>query len=215
MILSVFTLVSISSCQKEISTDTTKTSDAFKGHLIPISQIVFTDVNPDSTIACIKPCHHEFDLDLNNDGVIDFIFSVIATSARCATELSSGRNLNYVSVIPARESKNMIECNGNYPARLDSLAIINNTNMSVASAKILRRCESCFGSGSYFWGDWDNNEYKYLGLKLIKSTNTYYGWVRLSVTANGLGSKLTIRDYAYNNIPNQPIQAGQYTVQTD
>src|SRR6516225_252372 len=38
------------------------------------AQIVYTNVIPDSTIGCfIVPCTKEYNLDLNNDHIVDFV----------------------------------------------------------------------------------------------------------------------------------------------
>jgi hypothetical protein len=39
--------------------------------------------------------------------------------------------------------------------------------------------------------------------------NWFYGWVRLSTFTARARSRFTVRDYAYNPVPNQPILAGQ------
>ena len=54
---------------------------------------------------------------------------------------------------------------------------------------------------------WDG----YVGLQLIHAGQTYYGWVRMDVNVTAGSASMTIKDYAYNSIPNQPILAGQTT----
>ena len=56
-------------------------------------------------------------------------------------------------------------------------------------------------------GNWVGATDKYLALKLIVGTNTYYGWARFDVVATS--SSLTIKDYAYESSPNVCIQSGQ------
>jgi hypothetical protein len=56
-------------------------------------------------------------------------------------------------------------------------------------------------------GYWPAATDKYLALKLIVGTNTYYGWARFDVVATS--SSLTIKDYAYESSPNVCIQSGQ------
>ena len=45
------------------------------------AQIVYTDINPDTTISYGK----EYDLDLNNDGITDFMFysNLVGSQAPC------------------------------------------------------------------------------------------------------------------------------------
>src|SRR5437762_538264 len=49
----------------------------------------------------------------------------------------------------------------------------------------------------------------YLGLGLVKGTDTYYGWVHLSVSVSYNSVGFTVKNYAYNSVPGQPILAGQ------
>jgi hypothetical protein len=52
---------------------------------------------------------------------------------------------------------------------------------------------------------WDGKT-GYIGLKLQKGTDYYYGWVKLQVAAGG--TAVTIVEYLINNYPNAPILAG-------
>ncbi len=62
-------------------------------------------------------------------------------------------------------------------------------------------------------GGWSSSTDGYVGLKLKKGANVYYGWVRLLVSASSKSASFTIKDYAYNNISNQNILAGQTSAQ--
>ena len=67
-----------------------------------------------------------------------------------------------------------------------------------------------YGSGPYYGhGLWNNLSDYYLGLRLLLSGQTYYGWVRLRVDVTLGHASVIIRDYAYNSIPDSAIFAGQ------
>jgi hypothetical protein len=210
----IFILIFYSSCQKETSVDSEQTIAAAG------SSIIYTNVNPDSTI--ISEIHFgvsgdsskDYYLDLNNDKKADFVFRIYYQSfSRC---LQGGFN-SFVSVSPANGSSNQIANVNLYAAALDSLTSINASlsKWSGVTAQKLgeydRQCDicdvrsGCYGSPA---GNWTTGSIKYLGLKIISSNNVYYGWARLMI-AIGPWSKLTIMDYAYNSNPNQPILAGQ------
>ncbi len=197
-------LFSLSGCQKEIGTNDPINANAKIAGL----NIIYTDVNPDSTIRA-NPSQ-QYSLDLNNDGVSDFTFSVSGGTSRCSGEC--GGHQSSVKVSPTSGSRNKIEVNGGipgYPLALDTLNIIDNSDLwAAASGQTLRYYRSCSCGSSAAYGNWNNSTDKYLGLKLIKGTNTYYGWVRLSVNVS-FGAILIIRDYAYNSISNKAILAGQ------
>jgi hypothetical protein len=55
-----------------------------------------------------------------------------------------------------------------------------------------------------FWGD--DTDAHYIGLRLVRSGETYYGWLRLSVDPGFTGA--TIYDYAWQTAPDTPIMAG-------
>jgi hypothetical protein len=59
-------------------------------------------------------------------------------------------------------------------------------------------------------GNWVGATDKYLALKLIVGTNTFFGWARFDVLESS--SSFTIKDYAFESTPNTCIQAGQISL---
>ncbi len=53
---------------------------------------------------------------------------------------------------------------------------------------------------------WYNLQNRYVGITLDINGSTHYGWIRLSVY--GYHDSVTIHDFAFENLPNTPIQAG-------
>ncbi|MGB0883049.1 MAG: T9SS type A sorting domain-containing protein [Vicingaceae bacterium] len=49
----------------------------------------------------------------------------------------------------------------------------------------------------------------YIALRLLKGGNYYYGWVRLDVSYWGAAVSVVLKDYAFEDIPNRIITAGQ------
>lgn len=207
IMLSAFLLVFINSCQKETSIDQKQTAAPLG------SSIIYTNANPDSVIksyALVNPgssnrgqiVSKNYNLDLNNDGTTDFVFQIYFRSAHGSTSA----NQDYVSVGPSAISINQIANSNTYPSALDTLTIIGSTlSWSGAANKTLE----LYNSNGTTYGNWTIHAVKYLGLKLIKGGNIYYGWVRLYVNATLVGAELIVMDYAYNSSPNQPILAGQ------
>jgi hypothetical protein len=207
IILSATILIFNNSCQKEASIDP-KQITASLG-----SSIIYTNVNPDSVIksyATINPgstnraqiVSKNYDLDLNNDGTTDFVFQIYFRSAHGCT----CANQDDVSVGPLVANSNQVANNNTYPSALDALAVIGSAlSWSGAANQTLE----LYNSNGTTYGNWATAGFKYLGPKLIKGRNIYYGWIRLSVIAVVVGAKLTVMDYAYNSSPNQPILAGQ------
>jgi hypothetical protein len=216
IILSVLALVSVNSCQKEINAEANKTNDALTANAAAGSKIIYTDVNPDSTVYCHTfntsrnlTMTKYYNLDLNNDGISDFVFQIYYRST-----LFSNSSVGYVLVSPATGSVDEVANSNKYPSALDTLTVIGGSHSKwsgVANQTLEHFNYDCNGTactGTSF-GNWTAGAVKYLGLKLVKSENIYYGWVRLKVIAVQFGSELTVMDYAYNSAPNKPILAGQ------
>jgi hypothetical protein len=163
------------------------------------AQIVYFDVNPDLSFACNgnQHCSKSYSLDLNNDGLGDFI---ILLGHGCINNC-----IRSVSIAPD-SSVNAFAISSNGAKKF----FMNDTigpaqTWQNSSSAVLRR----WGSGSVYAGEWIYETDKYLGLSINVSGLTYYGWVRLDVTVDSVTGFRTIKDYAYNTIPNQPILAGQ------
>ena len=87
--------------------------------------------------------------------------------------------------------------------------INSNLNWVRTSGGVLRGVRT---PNNYLFGNWATTTDHYLGLKTKSGSNTYYGWVRLRISVSPsppFHSSVTIKDYAYNSIPNQRILAGQ------
>jgi hypothetical protein len=64
-----------------------------------------------------------------------------------------------------------------------------------------------YGSGPYSNGAWIGKIDHYLGLRFMINGETHYGWARMTITKGILHAVLT--GYAYETIPNKPLNAGQ------
>jgi PEP-CTERM motif len=66
--------------------------------------------------------------------------------------------------------------------------------------------------GRFIYGPWANVSDRYLGLQFDVSGQTYYGWIGFSFVgeqSSQFGLTASLFGYAYNNVPNQQILAGQ------
>ncbi|MDD3878036.1 MAG: T9SS type A sorting domain-containing protein [Bacteroidales bacterium] len=140
-----------------------------------------------------------YDFDVNDDGIIDFL--IIAKKRYIYHFITysvwiSSNNSNQNLVVGA--------CNpsGAYGVYYNTLNINDTLNDN-----------NHWGTFNYFAnypeaspmtcfppvGDF------YIGLKIYKNADTLYGWARCSAT----DSSVTVKDYAYNSIPNLFILVGQ------
>lgn len=146
------------------------------------AQIVYTDI-PDATPNA------SYSLDLNNDFIVDFIIQfdridkvmcIPQNSNAYAGEFSGAEHL------PWALSQSTSICN--------SLTWYDSSNPGTMA----------WGSGIGYWPGVTN---KYLALKLIVGSNTYYGWARFDFLSTS--STFVIKDYAYESTPNACILSGK------
>ena len=163
------------------------------------AQIVYTDVNPDQTIT------GTYNLDLNNDGVTDFVIAHSTANGICNTTshyirvTPSGSNqvADYATASATKMSINTLVSSA-------TLTWSSTANQLMASYRNLTmKCIYPHWVGS---GQWYNAVDGYLGLKLIKNGNTYYGWVRMSAIT--LAHGFIVKDYAFDSTPNHSILTG-------
>ena len=172
----------------------------------PGSTIIYTDVNPDSVIIA----SNSYSLDMNKDGIYDFTFSISHTIGRCALCCSPHYNNTVrVSLGGINAIINTATTAGAALA-LDSNAVINSSaHWSDVSVKFIYDVQSCSCGTTYVAGFFPPSVFKYLAVRFVKGTDTYYGWVKLAaLDIYGMGA-LSVSEYAYNSSPNQPILAGQ------
>jgi hypothetical protein len=150
------------------------------------TQIIYTDISDATPNA-------SYSLDLNNDTIVDFI-------------LQYGGSSDAIGVLCYPQNNNAYAgnfLNGNYlPWALPASSTI---------CPSLANWYDANNPGTLGWGTnqgyWVGETDKYLALKLIVGTNTYYGWARIDLVATS--SSFTLKDYAYQGTQNTCILAGQ------
>jgi hypothetical protein len=179
------------------------------------AKIVYTPAHK-VLLSCFQngvPC---FRLDLNHDGVIDFRFVLMQNS--------SGSTL---TVRPAMgEDENQIWGTTSYwsygggnkgrPKALVASALNSGVSVGPNSEKFKFGTRAMWGvlgdcgpfSTECHWGQWENAQDKYLGLRFYIKGKIHYGWARLNVNGDaGISASLT--GYAYETIPNKGIITGK------
>ena len=169
------------------------------------AQIVYTDVNPDLTINTNGGVYA---LDLNNDGITDFNITFNTTT------IPQGTN-RYIRITPLGANKVGNDLSYPYPSALSINTLIDSSSfswLSNANQSLISRIWFIPPprGGSPLWqtrGNWNGASDKYVPLQLDVSSQKYYGWARLDAATNAMS--FTVKDYAYNSIPNQSILAGE------
>jgi hypothetical protein len=175
-------------------------------------------------------------LDLNHDGIADFVFWNLK-------EGSTGSNRDsmlYVGCAPVPVSNYNSTCRyrGNeiwgkgfvyqrfasaldpgFSVRPDKSFFQQGPKLHylpafgpVALMANLRAFYSYLGPlvGSFTSGQWLYTKHRYLGLRFMIGGQVHYGWARLAVTREGsTGFQATLTGYAYETIPDKPIISGK------
>jgi hypothetical protein len=149
------------------------------------------------------PLNSRYNLDLNHDGITDFVLSNVTWSG------DSGGG-DQMSVFPMGNEVMVAYQNshGSFASALPAGARIraNRKFKAISGKRMALSCNSIFCSeGS---GRWLNVNNRYLGLRFAIKGKTHYGWARLNVSCVVLCKGL-LTGYAYETVPNKSIIAGE------
>lgn len=186
------------------------------------AQIISTDVNPDIVRSCNYPtCGGGYSIDLNNDSIIDFTllpkgrgFSCGNCSPRPVASLGTRDSAVIISTAQSWIADTTKGYALNRPID-SSLGWTNALHVLADNGEICRSCSptnpraGSFRTTLGLSGPWANVSGKYLALKIQVGTDFYYGWIKLGVSIASYSVSITIMEYAYNSVANQPILAGQ------
>ena len=165
----------------------------------------------------IIPSNTSLKLDLNADGIADFVFENIRMgSARLSHATGFPTSHGYLRLI-GQLSQNLAV--GHTSVTLNLADALNAKAKIGPSAGFLsdptESMEFCFKTpenSSVLHGSWLGVSNKYVGLKFQIEGQTHYGWARLSGVRQGpnlCSLTAVLTGYAYETIPNQPILAGK------
>ncbi len=175
------------------------------------AQIIYTDVIPDTNYGGTNDSCY---LDLDNNGQADYLIIRQAVPFYCHTCLMASPRLR-VLIFPM--ATNVISgftwLSQQFP-QCHQYGQVIGTNLSYSMTNGMMRDGtpggSCpgFGSACVPWPpfSWAGFPEGYLGLRFDIAGATHYGWARLSIPS---ASGFTLKDYAYNGVPDEPIAAGE------
>lgn len=158
------------------------------------AQVVYHDVVPDSSLNL----NESMNIDLNNDGTVDFI-----AQHQDLVFVSSSSTYSYKisRMMPQGSNMMVITTTSNYAATLNANDLINDSR-AFGTHNIL----ASVSSGGYDWGNWNGATDKYLGVQFYIGANVHYGWIRLTVPAGS--ASMLVQDWAYQSIADSGILAG-------
>ncbi len=163
------------------------------------AQIVYTNVEPDSLIG-FGNTYESYSLDLNNDGVTDFLF-VNDEEIYSSTSFTFPYNFNVFLSPGINKIAATPVSSGSFNIEVLMSGDTIDANQNWHNNNLL---------GPGWQGNYPINGF--IGLEFIKNSQTHYGWARL-YSPNG-ADYLVVKDFAYNTIANAPILAGETSCNT-
>ena len=175
-----------------------------------VAQVVYTPAHVE-----IKP-GTTYDLDLNNDGAIDFGFTDFVSTR--VTPIGS----LHVSAFASNQGLdgNGVEVNN---SQIFSPLALNRGARIGGSKAFYGSCIGCNSSLEIMawadpyaeFGDWVNVQNRYLGLRLFIDHEAHFGWARFSVRVERNKVTALLTGYAYESTANKAILAGQTSGQAN
>jgi|GEM_PF-1089060 len=170
------------------------------------AQVVFTDFNPDVVID-----NSSFDIDLDDDGIIDFRISQNGPIPPTTTIAVSHFEAKIFSPVYASNKVKAVKTTywsqiyTYWPAVLHQGNAISPSVGGFYSFQVGHSPNILAESGGQntAYGFW-RNQTGYIGINFKSGTNDYYGWIHCFVT----NDIVVIMDYAYDSIPHTGIIAG-------
>jgi len=143
--------------------------------------------------------NHIYDLDLNHDGLADFKIDnhSFFTDTIVAT----------LSAFAARSDNRVVGAQTHTGFPYSAYAL--KPGATIGPKQPFSGGWMAWSDGANRAGRWANVRGRYLGLKFSIKGKIHYGWARLNVTVDKSKITATLTGYAYETIPNKPINAGK------
>lgn len=167
------------------------------------AQIVYTDINPDTTLINLQ----SYGLDLDNDGNYDYVFHV--SDVNYSGSMSS-LEIKRVAVTPYQTGFAVAASATNnyvYPIAFNANANINQL-LNWNSATDQSMASVWFSNGSPGgYGNFLGVKNKFVAFKFLMNGFNHYGWARVDVAQ--LADTIVIKDFAFNQNADESILAGE------
>jgi hypothetical protein len=158
------------------------------------AEIVFTPAH------VVIAGNDKFFLDLNHDGVADFVLS---NRNFCTTDIC-GRTLR---VTPGQASNKIVGVKGIFV--VDYASALKRGSQIGLSRQFLGKLMAASGTEYGTGGQWLDATNRFLGLKFTVAGQVHFGWARFSVQSGNGRITAVLSGYAYETVVGKPILAGQ------
>lgn len=159
------------------------------------TQIIYTDFDPDTTLYVPNYGDIGYALPIKSDTTYDFGLVL----RRITASSGGGKDIHLIS-----NNQNMIAGYCDLQPYVGEYYVLEGDTIDASS--IWRTYNHyLYYSTDLPWACIPPPIDLYWGLKIVDNTGTYYGWLRVSLTMHSI----TLKDFAYNSVPDQFIIAGQ------
>ena len=180
-----------------------------------ISQVIYTDVNPD--IVLLSSSDDSYAVDFNSDLNLDVVIfeTQMDTTISGVPWTFTGAALSTLGINEV--AGNVMILGGENILLLDTISVAQNIdsaltylNTTSISSVFPGAAIRVLSSGTFAAtiGDFQPNVDGYIGVKFDISGSYHYGWIRVNPSTDG--TSCTVLDYAYESSPNIGIIAGDY-----
>ena len=166
--------------------------------------IIYTEPQPQPYYSLGYPGTLDFNLDINGDGITDFILE------------SGSSDINYATLIP--QGNNAIVSMNSFAAAMTNGETIGSSlapiyQWSTGSTTVGYLVFLLGNSGVTENGNFVGKTSGYIGFNLANNGNNYYGWMYISSPSGGgldgdAGTYGEVVNWAYQSSPNTAILAG-------
>jgi hypothetical protein len=211
---SLLATISVVGCQKQPATESNSKETVINTGATSLP-LVYTDVNPDTNLTTTGMVYN---LDLNKDGITDFIFADGRLSCSGKNEVILDPDFDKPAALPSNTligsaSKIWYDSTG----MLLEGSLVSGHGGCPCLGNHVGGCGQCI----YYkpLGPWTSVSDAYLGVRVHVGTAIYYGWVHIAVGSTPrfvkAGSsyqfylRVTIEEYCVNRNSGVSILAGQ------
>jgi hypothetical protein len=170
------------------------------------AKVIFTN-----TWIPITPTTATTNIDLNGDGVVDFVISNHRIE-KCSFSFCSYATMKVLPNNAGNEVWGKNSSGGSYAVALGSGVTVGSKGNFKPGHKVMAKGTFFLGTGRSAYashGPWKQTTNHYLGVKFIINGEVHFGWVRIDVAEAVGGIYAAVSGYAYETVPNKSIVTGQ------
>ena len=188
---------------------------------------LFAMSQPSQAKVVFTPTHQTiarnvfYNLDLNNDGIGDFIISNFGTDFDIGAKIRNTNGSSFTSVFMrayAVGKSNRVWGTGGFQSALSKGVTLSSKGEFNQVGGLMGQVNS-HNNGNIYSGPWaprgGSVTNKYVGFKFVINGQVHYGWARFDVrmrnAENGGAGHALLTGYAYETVANKPIVTGKTT----